>query len=198
MALGGRYARLFTLQAAAYTGASIEGLVDMGGIAEPRRTSIRTPTGPTERRPGDSRDAAAPSGMPPGRRAGDEPCGPALRPAAGHVRPRRRSLAVATAAGRGPRARRSDRPAVRRGPAVRPDGAAAQPRSPIPGRTRPAGSGRRPPRAADGSSTSTPTRCSGAATCCGAPIAARSTSRGWSRATSRSRSSPSPRRCRAT
>ena len=33
MALGGRYARLFTLQAAAYTGASIEGLVDMGGIA---------------------------------------------------------------------------------------------------------------------------------------------------------------------
>jgi ATP-binding cassette subfamily B protein len=33
MALGGRYARLFRLQAAAYTGASIEGLVDMGGIA---------------------------------------------------------------------------------------------------------------------------------------------------------------------
>ena len=34
MALGGRYARLFTLQAAAYTGASIEGLVDMGGIVD--------------------------------------------------------------------------------------------------------------------------------------------------------------------
>ena len=34
MALGGRYARLFTLQAAAYTGASIEGLADPGGVAQ--------------------------------------------------------------------------------------------------------------------------------------------------------------------
>ena len=34
MALGGRYARLFTLQAAAYTGASIDGLADVGGVAE--------------------------------------------------------------------------------------------------------------------------------------------------------------------
>jgi ATP-binding cassette subfamily B protein len=38
MALGGRYARLFTLQAAAYTGASIEGLAelgdDLGAVAE--------------------------------------------------------------------------------------------------------------------------------------------------------------------
>jgi ATP-binding cassette subfamily B protein len=33
MALGGRYARLFTLQAAAYTGASVEGLTDPGGVA---------------------------------------------------------------------------------------------------------------------------------------------------------------------
>ncbi len=32
MALGGRYARLFTLQAAAYTGASVDGLTDLGGV----------------------------------------------------------------------------------------------------------------------------------------------------------------------
>jgi ATP-binding cassette, subfamily B, bacterial len=34
MALGGRYARLFKLQAAAYTGAAIDGLVDVGAVAE--------------------------------------------------------------------------------------------------------------------------------------------------------------------
>jgi ATP-binding cassette subfamily B protein len=35
MALGGRYARLFTLQAAAYTGASIDGLsADLGGVGD--------------------------------------------------------------------------------------------------------------------------------------------------------------------
>jgi ATP-binding cassette subfamily B protein len=34
MALGGRYARLFTLQAAAYTGAPVGGLADLGSIAQ--------------------------------------------------------------------------------------------------------------------------------------------------------------------
>ncbi len=34
MALGGRYARLFTLQAAAYTGASVDGLGDIGGVGQ--------------------------------------------------------------------------------------------------------------------------------------------------------------------
>ena len=34
MALGGRYARLFTLQAAAYTGAPVDGLADLGGVTE--------------------------------------------------------------------------------------------------------------------------------------------------------------------
>ncbi len=70
MALGGRYARLFTLQAAAYTGASIEGLVDMGGIATEEDVD---PDADGEDGAGQSRDAVAPEGVPAGPRAGDEP-----------------------------------------------------------------------------------------------------------------------------
>src|SRR4029079_18925679 len=69
MALGGRYGRLFTLQAAAYTGASIEGLVAMGGIAtdedvDPDADAEDGVGGP------DLRDAETPEGVPAGPRAG--------------------------------------------------------------------------------------------------------------------------------
>jgi len=70
MALGGRYARLFTLQAAAYTGASIEGLVDMGGIATEEDVD---PDADGEDGAGTSRDAEASEGVPAGRGGGDEP-----------------------------------------------------------------------------------------------------------------------------
>ena len=92
MALGGRYARLFTLQAAAYTGASIEGLVDMGGIVTEADVDPDA-DGDEDGSAGPSRPATAGDGAGradgPGLQRADDP----------RMRPRRRSLAVATVAG---------------------------------------------------------------------------------------------------
>ena len=97
MALGGRYARLFTLQAAAYTGASVDGLTDLGGVG-PRTTS---------RSRGRRWGGPGTAGLAGRRGAGDcsrpglapvkpvDSSSPGRRP----VRPRRRSIAIATVAG---------------------------------------------------------------------------------------------------
>ena len=97
MALGGRYARLFTLQAAAYTGASIEGLVDMGGIAT--EEDVDPDADGDDGAGGAGRRGRRGGCQPTDRRAGDEPADQLFVRPPRHVRPRRRSLAVATVAG---------------------------------------------------------------------------------------------------
>jgi len=69
MALGGRYARLFRLQAAAYTGAPIDGLADIGAVAEESDVDPDAGEGsagePTRGRPADvDGDARAPAPSP--------------------------------------------------------------------------------------------------------------------------------------
>ena len=164
MALGGRYARLFTLQAAAYTGAPVDGLS--------RRSR------PTTRR-----------GRATVGRRWREPFADAVRLT---VAVAVASVVVAAAGRGGADARRPDRSGGRSGSAL---SARTERRlnrgRPTRARTSSPPRRRRPPRAPD--DRRPPRRLAAVGPRPAAPraTAATSTSRGWSRATSRSRSSRS-------